>query len=83
MELLGAFFFHQVVGGQVCAAGGANGFELNYLMTVAMRLGPLLPMLLLGRYNGKRGQGNKWLFYCFYPAHLLMLFFVAKLLASR
>lgn len=29
-----------------------------------------LPMLL---YNGRRGPGLKWLFYAFYPAHLLIL----------
>ncbi|MBE6908975.1 MAG: hypothetical protein E7474_05155 [Ruminococcaceae bacterium] len=31
----------------------------------------LLPILI---YNGKRGKGLKWLFYIFYPAHLLLIF---------
>ena len=49
-----------------------------YLMYVGINLGMLLPMLLLGRYNGQRGRGSKWMFYVFYPAHLLLLFLVAK-----
>lgn len=32
-----------------------------------LTIGPVLA------YNGKRGKGSKWLFYAFYPAHLLVL----------
>lgn len=51
---------------------------MTSLIFVGISLGMLLPMLLLGRYNGKRGRGGKWLFYIFYPAHLVLLFFIAK-----
>lgn len=27
-------------------------------------------------YNGKRGKGLKWLFYCFYPLHLLLIYLI-------
>ena len=29
-------------------------------------------------YNGKRGGGLKYLFYIFYPAHLLILYIIAR-----
>ena len=34
-----------------------------------------IPLIL---YNGKRGRGLKWLFYVFYPGHLLLLYFIKK-----
>ncbi|MBE7007542.1 MAG: hypothetical protein E7422_00065 [Ruminococcaceae bacterium] len=36
-----------------------------------------LPLLL---YNGKRGRGLKWLFYAFYPGHLLLLLAIKRLM---
>ncbi|MBR3354400.1 MAG: hypothetical protein IKG47_03420 [Oscillospiraceae bacterium] len=33
----------------------------------------LIPLLL---YNGKRGRGLKWLFYVFYPAHMLLIYLI-------
>ncbi|MGF7128422.1 hypothetical protein J2T56_003155 [Natronobacillus azotifigens] len=35
-----------------------------------------LPFLLL--YNGERGQGLKYLFYIFYPLHLIIIFLIAQ-----
>ena len=44
-------------------------------------------MRVLGRiampiffYNGERGKGLKWLFYLFYPGHLLLIFQLRKML---
>ena len=38
-----------------------------------------LPILL---YNGKRGRGLKWLFYLFYPGHLLLIWLVRTMLRA-
>lgn len=40
---------------------------MGYYCTTGLSL---IPLLL---YNGKRGKGIKWLFYAFYPGHLLLL----------
>lgn len=36
-----------------------------------------LPVFL---YNGQRGRGLKWLFYAFYPGHLLLIWFLKQFL---
>lgn len=38
-----------------------------------MEITTFFNMLILGKYNGLRGKSNKWFFYIFYPAHLLIL----------
>ena len=43
------------------------------------QFGALLAPLLLKRYNGERGSAaafHKWFFYVFYPAHLLLLWWL-------
>lgn len=37
-----------------------------------------IPLIML--YNGKRGNQNKWAFYIFYPAHLLVIYLLKILL---
>lgn len=43
---------------------------MGYYCTTGLSL---IPLLL---YNGKRGKGLKWLFYAFYPGHLLLLYLI-------
>lgn len=38
----------------------------------------LLGFIPIFLYNGKRGIGLKWLFYIFYPAHLLLIWFLKQ-----
>lgn len=37
-----------------------------------------IPLLML--YNGKKGKQNKWAFYIFYPAHLLVIYMLKLLI---
>lgn len=39
----------------------------------------LLGFVPLFLYNGKRGRGLKWLFYVFYPGHLLLIYLIRSL----
>lgn len=62
---------------------------LGSILTASLRLfslqlykfGIFLPIPLLLCYNGERGgsKATKWLFYIFYPAHLLLLGLIAVL----
>jgi len=39
-----------------------------------------ISMIFIGLYNGKKGRNVKYLFYIFYPAHLLCLYFIHLLI---
>jgi len=56
------------------AYGGSLDFSV--FRRVLTELGMMIPIFLLGRYNGELGKGgklSKWGFYLFYPAHLILL----------
>lgn len=39
-----------------------------------------LAFIFIWFYNGERGRQNKWLFYVFYPAHLVIIYFLRLVL---
>lgn len=57
---------------------------IAYIPTLNLMMLPaaLVPVVLVGFYNGKRGLGFKWLFYAAYPAHLAVLMVLAIVLKS-
>ena len=42
-----------------------------------------LAFLVIAFYNGKRGRRIKYFFYAFYPAHLLILYIIARLIGCQ
>lgn len=50
-------------------------YPYTYLMYAGFAFGAIL---FLKQYNGKRGAGNKWFMYIFYPTHLLILGLFAR-----
>lgn len=42
-----------------------------------------LAFLLIALYNGKRGRKIKYAFYIFYPAHLLLLYIIARVIGCQ
>jgi len=50
--------------------------NIYILYNLIIQMGVFLAVPLIALYNGKRGKGrqfNKWLFYIFYPLHLIIL----------
>jgi hypothetical protein len=63
-------FFSILLGVEIMRHGNESFLSLNYQW---MMIGAL-PFILL--YNNKKGKGLKYLFYLFYPIHILILYFV-------
>ncbi len=57
---------------------------VNRLFGSGIQVLAALSMVFIWYYNGKRGpQGNKYIFYIFYPAHILLLYFISLLPVFR
>ena len=47
---------------------------------IAMLVGGIIPLAIMLSYNGKKGKSLKYLFYVFYPAHLIILVMIKTFL---
>lgn len=65
----------------IVAANLASG-NISIVQNLSAFIGyfALSALLLIYRYNGEKGRNVKYLFYIFYPGHLLILYFIYKLI---
>lgn len=88
--LLVLFFgiFHEEKNQQTAAHIAISGLYLLQgalydMPSVLSRIGILFSIPLLRRYNGRRGKKSKliqWSFYWFYPVHLLIIYFIKRII---
>ncbi len=68
LAILAMYFFRNYP-----VVGYTLGILLLYIFSGSTEILALVMLLPLSCYDGTRGEGNKYLFYGFYPVHLLML----------
>ena len=57
-----------------------SGGVVLTLLSHPIEIASVLAIPFISRYNHERGRGMKYLFYLFYPAHLIILYLIARLL---
>lgn len=77
--ILVAVFYVFRGAGRACSNGAALLFQvLDHPHDV--QTWSILSFIPLMLYNGEKGRGLKWLFYVFYPGHLLLMYAIRMLL---
>ena len=62
------------------AAKGILGAVWNFIWNPSVQGYGALASIPIMLYNGKKGRSMKYLFYVFYPVHLLILYFISAIL---
>lgn len=58
--------------------GCAASIIIMSIQFMDIQIFALLALVLIEMYNGEKGKGSKYLFYIFYPAHLLALTIISS-----
>ena len=80
--VLAVFLFYVLRQKHPLIRSGVGVAFLSLTRTVGYYCATGFSIIPLALYNGKRGRGLKWLFYVFYPGHLLLLAAIKAILRS-
>ena len=80
LSVLLIFTYHLMQDKEVWIRNTAAAAVCALVNNVGIYVFALLGFIPVYFYNGKRGKGIKWLFYVFYPGHLLLIWALRALL---
>ena len=81
MTALAVVFVYYLLKDKALEIRNLAAMAVHFLLrNVGVYLYGVLGFIPLFLYNGKRGKGLKWLFYVFYPGHLLLIYLMSHLI---